>query len=284
MIQKSYEGNDGILYLIPTPIGNLDDITVRALKILKQSDFILCEDTRVTGLLLKKYEISKKLVRCDEYSQEKVKNVVLNALADKKTIGLVSDAGSPIISDPGYIVSKYVIENGYKVVALPGATAFVPALSVSGVSPSPFTFIGFLNAKDGKRKKELENLKLKSETLIFYESPHRLLDTLQDMLEIFGDRKIAICRELSKKFEEIIRGNISECLSDIVNVKGEIVIIVSGNSSSVDFESIDLISHVQLYINDGLSEMDSIKRVAKDRGLAKSIVYKEYIANKNNLE
>ena len=218
MIQKSYEGNDGILYLIPTPIGNLDDITVRALKILKQSDFILCEDTRVTGLLLKKYEISKKLVRCDEYSQEKVKNVVLNALADKKTVGLVSDAGSPIISDPGYIVSKYVIENGYKVVALPGATAFVPALSVSGVSPSPFTFIGFLNAKDGKRKKELENLKLKSETLIFYESPHRLLNTLQDMLEIFGDRKIAICRELSKKFEEIIRGNISECLSDIVNV------------------------------------------------------------------
>ena len=160
----------------------------------------------------------------------------------------------------------------------------MPALSVSGVSPSPFTFIGFLNAKDGKRKNELENLKLKSETLIFYESPHRLLNTLQDMLEIFGDRKIAICRELSKKFEEIIRGNISECLSDIVNVKGEIVIIVSGNSNSVDFESIDLISHVQLYINDGLSEMDSIKRVAKDRGLAKSIVYKEYIANKNNLE
>ena len=234
--------------------------------------------------MLKKYEISKKLVRCDEYSQEKVKNVVLNALADKKTVGLVSDAGSPIISDPGYIVSKYVIENGYKVVALPGATAFVPALSVSGVSPSPFTFIGFLNAKDGKRKNELENLKLKSETLIFYESPHRLLNTLQDMLEIFGDRKIAICRELSKRFEEIIRGNISECLSDIVNVKGEIVIIVSGNSNSVDFESIDLISHVQLYINDGLSEMDSIKRVAKDRGLAKSIVYKEYIANKNNLE
>lgn len=280
MVQKSYDGN-GILYLVPTPIGNLEDITIRGLNTLKKAEFILCEDTRVTGMLLKKYDIKKPLVRCDEYSQEKVKNRVLDALRCKKEIALVSDAGSPIISDPGYIVSKYVIENGYNVIALPGATAFVPALSISGISPSPFTFYGFLNQKDSKQKQELKRLKEKKETLIFYEAPHRIKNTLNNMLLIFGDRYIAICREISKLYEEVIRGKISDCLKKVENIKGEIVVVVSGNSEVVDFSDIDILTHVKMYLDDGMREMDAIKKVAKERKVTKSIIYKEYLSQKS---
>lgn len=281
MRQKSYDGK-GTLYLIPTPIGNLDDITVRGLNILREVDFILCEDTRVTGMLLKKYNIKKTLIRCDEYSQEKVKNQVLSALLENKKIGLVSDAGSPIISDPGYVVCQYVIDSGYNVVALPGATAFVPALISSGITPAPFTFIGFLNAKMSKQRSELSKLKDKQETLIFYEAPHRIKSTLNNMLQVLGDRSIAICRELSKMYEEIIRGTISECLKEVDNIKGEIVIIVSGNTEVIDYSDLDITEHVLLYVADGMAEMDAIKKVAQERKVAKSLIYKEYISKKNN--
>lgn len=281
MRQKSYDGK-GTLYLIPTPIGNLDDITVRGLNILREVDFILCEDTRVTGMLLKKYNIKKTLIRCDEYSQEKVKNQVLSALLENKKIGLVSDAGSPIISDPGYVVCQYVIDSGYNVVALPGATAFVPALISSGITPAPFTFIGFLNAKMSKQRSELSKLKDKQETLIFYEAPHRIKSTLNNMLQVLGDRSIAICRELSKMYEEIIRGTISECLKEVDNIKGEIVIIVSGNTEVIDYSDLDITEHVLLYVADGMAEMDAIKKVAQERKVAKSVIYKEYISKKNS--
>lgn len=281
MRQKSYDGK-GTLYLIPTPIGNLDDITVRGLKTLREVDFILCEDTRVTGMLLKKYEIKKPLIRCDEYSQDKVKEQVLSALLENKKIGLVSDAGSPIISDPGYVVCQYAIDSNYNVVALPGATAFVPALISSGITPAPFTFIGFLNAKVSKQRSELSKLKDKKETLIFYEAPHRIKSTLNNMLQILGDRPIAICRELSKMYEEIIRGTISECLKEVDNIKGEIVIIVSGNGEVIDYSDLDITEHVLLYVADGMAEMDAIKKVAKERKVAKSIIYKEYISKKNS--
>ena len=272
MIQKSYN-NSATLYFIPTPIGNLEDITIRALNTLKSVDFVLCEDTRVTGFLLNKYDIKKTLVRCDEYSQEKVKNQVLNALKNGKNIGFVSDAGSPVISDPGYIVSKYVIEAGYNVVALPGATAFVPALSVSGVNPAPFIFYGFLSDKKSKVKKELELLKDKTETIIFYVSVHDINDTLKLFLDYFGDRKIAICRELTKLHEEIIRGSISECINNLSTVKGEFVVVVDGNHELNDFSNISIEEHVDMYINDGLSKMDAIKKVAHERGVSKSVIY-----------
>ena len=275
MIQKSYDGK-GSLYLIPTPIGNMEDITIRSLNTLKMVEFILCEDTRVTSKLLQYFDINKPLVRCDEYSQESVREKVISALKDNKNIGLVSDAGSPIISDPGYVVSKYVIEEGFNVIALPGATAFVPALSTSSLAPSPFIFYGFLNAKSSKEKKELTSLKDKSETLIFYESPRRLVDTLNNMLEVFGDRNIAICREISKIHEEVIRGTITECLKELQTIKGEIVIVVEGNKEVVDYSDLDIIEHVNLYIADGKSSMDAIKQVAKERKIPKSVVYKEY--------
>ncbi len=276
------EKNLGILYLIPTPIGNMDDITLRSLEVLKSVDLLLCEDTRVTGILLKHFEIQKKLLRCDEYSQQKVKNKVLEILNEGKKVGLVSDAGTPIISDPGYEVVKYVIEKNYRVIALPGATAFVPALISSGILPAPFTFIGFLNANSNKQVKELKSLKEKSETLIIYEAPHRIKQTMANILSVLGDRNIAICREISKKYEEIIRGKVSDCLKKIDNIKGEIVVVISGNNEVTDFSDLSVVEHVNLYLDDGIKEMEAIKKVASERRVAKSIIYKEFMKSKKN--
>lgn len=275
MIQHSYD-DSASLYLIPTPIGNLDDITIRALNTLKQVDVLLCEDTRDTGLLLKKYDIKQKLVSCHEYNEDKIIDKVIDYLKKGLNVGLVTDQGSPIISDPGYIVSRAIIDAGYNVISLPGATAFVPALSMSGIEPSPFLFYGFLNAKDSKQKSELMSLKDLKYTLIFYESVHRMKKTLKNMLEILGDRNIAICREISKIHEEVCRDKISNVLQIVSQMKGEFVIIVEGNKEKVDYNSLDVVEHVKLYTEDGMSEKDAIKLVAKERNVAKSVIYNEY--------
>ena len=275
MIQKSYD-NSPSLYLIPTPIGNLDDITVRSLNTLKTVDVILCEDTRDTGLLLSYYDIKKKLVSCHEYNEDKIIDNVVSMLKDGLNIGLVTDQGTPIISDPGYIVSRGVIEAGFNVISLPGATAFVPALTSSGIEPSPFLFYGFLNSKSSKQKTELKSLKDLKYTIIFYESVHRMKETLSNMLEVLGDRKIAVCRELSKIHEEIVRDNISNIIPLFDTIKGEFVIVVEGNKDIVDFSELDVVEHVKMYVEDGMKEMDAIKQVAKERGVAKSIIYSEY--------
>ena len=275
MIQKSYNDTPS-LYLIPTPIGNLDDITVRSLNTLKTVDIILCEDTRDTGLLLSHYDIKKKLVSCHEYNEDKIIDNVVSMLKDGLNIGLVTDQGTPIISDPGYIVSRGVIEAGFNVISLPGATAFVPALTSSGIEPSPFLFYGFLNSKSSKQKTELKSLKDLKYTIIFYESVHRMKETLSNMLEVLGDRKIAVCRELSKIHEEIVRDNISNIIPLVDTMKGEFVIVVEGNKEIVDFSELDVVEHVKMYVEDGMKEMDAIKQVAKERGVAKSIIYSEY--------
>ena len=197
-------------------------------------------------------------------------------LNEELIIGLVTDQGTPIISDPGFIISKAVIEEGYSVISLPGATAFVPALTSSGIEPSPFMFYGFLNAKNSKQKSELNSLKNYSFTMIFYESVHRLEGTLSNMFEILGDRKIAVCRELSKLHEEIIRGRISEILPIVSELKGEFVVVVEGNKEQYNFNDLDIVEHVKLYIDDGLVEKEAIKRVAKERNVPKSVIYKEY--------
>lgn len=275
MSQKSYD-DSASLYLIPTPIGNLDDITVRALKTLESVDFILCEDTRETGKLLSKYNIKKRLVSCHEFNEEKVRDYVVSELRNGLNIGLVTDQGSPIISDPGYIVSKEVIRCGFNVISLPGATAFVPALTSSGISPSPFLFYGFLNSKESKREKELLSLKNYKHTMIFYEAPHRLKDTLLSMLKVLGDRNITISREISKIHEEIFRDKISNLIDISDSLKGEFVVVVEGNEEVVDYSSMSIVEHVNLYVDDGMSEKDAIKLVAKEREIAKSVVYKEY--------
>lgn len=276
MRQKSYAQEESILYLIPTPIGNMEDITLRAVHLLEQVDFILCEDTRVTRELLNYLHIKKKLIHCDDHNEEQVKQMVVERLKDKAVIGLVTDRGTPIISDPGYRVSCYVIESGFPVVSLPGATAFVPALTMSGLSPAPFLFYGFLNSKKGKRDQELNALKNYPCTMIFYESPHRIEDTLQSLLEILGDRKVALCREISKKYEEIIRGSITEVSTIVSDLKGEMVLVVDGNHEQEDFSMLSILEHVNLYIEDGLTEKEAIKKVALERDLPKSVVYREY--------
>ena len=275
MRQSSYDGR-GSLYLIPTPIGNLDDITIRALNTLKMVDIILCEDTRETGKLLKKYDIKKRLVSCHEFNEEKVKSVVVDDLKNGLNIGLVTDQGTPIISDPGYIVVKEVIANNLNVISLPGATAFVPALTSSGIYPSQFLFYGFLNAKDSKQKTELQSLKNLKCTMIFYEAPHRLKNTLTNMLNVLGDRNISISREISKIHEEILRDKISNLIDVADSLKGEFVLVVEGNHEVVDYSEMSIIEHVKLYVDDGMDEKEAIKLVAKERQIAKSIVYKEY--------
>lgn len=275
MSQKSYNGTAS-LYLIPTPIGNLDDITVRSLKTIEMVDFLLCEDTRETGKLLNHFRVQKKLVCCHEYNETKIKDYVISELSKGKTIGLVSDQGSPIVSDPGYIVVRAVIEAGYNVISLPGATAFVPALTSSGIEPAPFLFYGFFQSKDGKQRKELELLKTVPYTMIFYESVHRIQRTLTNMLDILGNRNISIHREISKLYEEIYRDRIGNLIPLVGELKGEFVIIVEGNKEVTDYSDVSVLEHIQIYLDDGMSEKDAIKLVAKERNVAKSIIYKEY--------
>ena len=275
MSQKSYN-NTAALYLIPTPIGNMDDITIRALNTLKEVELVLSEDTRVTGLLMNHFNIKKRLIANHEHNEEKNKNLVKNLLEEGKSIGLVSDRGTPVISDPGFEIAKYVIELGYNVIPLPGATALIPALISSGLDPMPFTFYGFLNSKESKRKKELELLKKVNHTMIFYEAPHRITDTLNNLLEIFGDRKMCLAREISKKYEEIYRGTISEVIKEIENIKGEIVFLVEGNNEIETYDELSIVEHVNMFIEDGLSQMDAIKKVAKLRKVPKSDVYNQY--------
>lgn len=276
MSQKSYNCDKATLYLIPTPIGNMEDITYRALRVLSEVSVVFCEDTRVTKQLLKFYNIDKKLISCHKFTENVKANKVIEYLNNGEDIGLVTDRGTPIISDPGYEIAKEVINNGYNVVSLPGATAFVPALTMSGLNPQPFLFYGFLNNKSSKRKKELEILKDLEYTVIFYEAPHRLFEMLNDLKNIFNNRRICLCREISKKFEEIYRGTIEEVLFELEIPKGEFVVIVDGNKSKMNFDDLDIVEHVNIYIKDGYSVMDSIKKVANDRNLPKNAIYSEY--------
>ncbi len=275
MSQISYNGVSS-LYLIPTPIGNLEDITIRALNTLKFVDIILCEDTRETGKLLNRYDIKKKLVSCHEFNENKIKDYVIEMMNKGMNIGLVTDQGTPIVSDPGYLIVKEVIANNYNVIALPGATAFVPALICSGISPSPFLFYGFLNSKDSKQIRELTLLKNYKYTMIFYEAPHRLQKTLKNMLDIFGNRMISISREISKVHEEIYRDYIENLIPISASLKGQFVLVVDGNHEDFDYSDFTVVEHVKLYVDDGIDEKEAIKLVAKERNVAKSVIYKEY--------
>lgn len=275
MRQKSYDDSPS-LYLIPTPVGNMEDITLRAINILKKVDFLLCEDTRITAELLNKLDIKKKLVHSDDHNEDSLKEMVLSKLQDGLNIGLVTDRGTPIISDPGYKIVEYVTKNGFNVISLPGPTAFVPALTMSGINPAPFLFYGFLNSKESKRIKELESLKNLSYTIILYEAPHRITDMLKSLLSVFGNRQIALCREISKKYEEAIRGTIEEVLTVSDTLKGEMVVVVEGNLDKEDYSSLTILEHINLYLEDGMSDKEAIKKVAVERGIPKSVVYKEY--------
>lgn len=275
MSQKSNDGSV-TLYLIPTPIGNYDDITLRGLELLKQLDVLFCEDTRETSLLLSHYQIKKKLIASHQFNEEKNEEKLISYLEAGVSIGIVSDQGTPIISDPGYLLAKCAIDHGYNVVGLPGATAFVPALIMSGLPPHPFLFYGFLNSKDSKRKAELEELKHESHTMIFYEAPHRIEKCLKDMFSIFNEREIAIAREISKKYEEIYRGKLSTFASQTIDMKGQLVIIVGGRKQEETSSNLTLNEQVDQIVSLGIPLKEAIKEVAKIRHMSKSEVYNSY--------
>ena len=275
MWQKSYDGSPSV-YLVPTPIGNLEDMTFRAINTLKMVDVIFSEDTRVTLQLLNHFEIKNKLIALHDHNEDIVKEKVLSYLKDDKNVAIVTDRGSPIISDPGYKTVKFLKDNGYNVIGLPGACAFVPALIASSISSEHFTFYGFLSSKESQVRKELEYLKDSEYTLVFYEAPHRIVKTLGLMLEIFGDRYISISREISKLHESVYVGTISNALKNTEEFKGEFVIVVSPDEEDDMQDDMTIVESVNMYIRTGLTSMEAIKKVAKERKIAKGEVYKEY--------
>jgi len=278
--QKSFETTQPTLYLVATPIGNLSEITPRALEVLKSVDIIAAEDTRVTVKLLNHYDIHTPLMSHHEHNLQKAIPKVLGLLAEGQSVAQVSDAGYPAISDPGYELAQAVMQAGYPVVPVSGPNAALDALIVSGIAPQPFLFYGFLSHQDKKKKKELEELKRERATMVFYEAPHRITKTLSLMMDAFGDRRMALCRELTKKHEEIIRGTISEIQEIAGELKGEMVLVVEGSQdedegTGITFEGTPA-EHVQSYIDKGMSAKDAIKEVARLRGLSKNQVYKEF--------
>ena len=283
MKQQTYTNNKATLYLVATPIGNLADITYRAVEILKTVDVCFAEDTRVTRVLFDHYNIHTKLECYQEHNKETQYKAVLNYLANGISVALVSDAGMPIISDPGFFVAKEAIKAGYDVIPIPGASASLSALIVSGITPQPFTFYGFLDSKSSKRKKELEVLKEHKETIIFYEAPHRIKEMLEDLLSVFGDREIALAREITKKFEEVIRGNISEVIEICDTLKGEMVVVCSGYVEDGNkYQDISAVEQIDELIVAGVVKNEAIKMVAKRLGITKQELYKEYCEKKNN--
>lgn len=273
---------NGELYIVATPIGNLNDITIRALETLKNVDYIAAEDTRHTLKLLNYFDISKPLISYYKENEKTKSEVIIEKLEDGKNIALVSDAGTPGISDPGEEVIKKAIERNIKVIPIPGACAAINAIICSGFSTKEFEFIGFLSAKKSEKVKKLEELKYDLRTLIIYEAPHKLESTLNTMLEVLGDRNICIARELTKIHEEFIRGKISEILNS-VEYRGECVILVEGAKISKSEQNIEnltklsLDEHYKYYEEKGFSKKEIVKQIAKDRKLEKNEVYQYFL-------
>ena len=273
----------GKLYICPTPIGNLEDITYRTLRVLNEVDLIAAEDTRHSIKLLNHFEISKTLTSYFEHNKDTKGDYLINKLLDGENIALISDAGMPGISDPGQDLIQQAIENNIEIDVLPGATAFAVALVGSGLDTHKFVFEGFLDRDKKIRRKRLEEIKEEDRTMIFYESPHRLKDTLKDMLKILGNRKVALNRELTKKYQEVIREDIETVLKiyEEKEIKGEFVLIVDGfkgeKQTKNNYDNLTEREYVIQLINEGLSKKDAIKAVCKDRKLKKDVVYKQVL-------
>lgn len=272
----------GKLFIVATPIGNLDDITYRAVKVLNDVDLIAAEDTRHTLKLLNHLNISKPLISYYKETEKVKSMLIIDKIKEGKSIAVVSDAGTPGISDPGEEVIKKAIEENITIIPIPGACAAINSLICSGFDTHEFIFIGFLSAKKKEKKEKLQIYKNETRTMIFYEAPHKVIDTLECMREILGDRNISVARELTKIHEEFIRGTISEVL-ETIEERGEMVIIVQGaNKSESDIEkenrnNLSLDEHYKLYEKQGLEKKEIIKKIAKDRGVNKNEIYKEFL-------
>ncbi len=274
------------LYIVGTPIGNLGDITIRALETLKSVDIILAEDTRQTLKLLNHFDIKKHMISYHRHNEDDKINTVVSLLDEGKNIALVSDAGMPIISDPGSNLVKYLIEKGYKIEVVPGVTALTTAIVKSGLDSTRFAFEGFLSVNKKQRNSRLNEIKNDTRTLIFYEAPHKILVTLEDMLKVFGNRNICISRELTKLHEEQMYTNLKDAIEKIKidGIKGEIVLLVEGaNKEKIEEKERDLLkekSNIELVkeeMKKGSSKKDAIKNVAKLKGISKNEVYQDCI-------
>jgi 16S rRNA (cytidine1402-2'-O)-methyltransferase len=268
----------GTLYIVSTPIGNLEDITLRAIRVLKEVELIAAEDTRHTKHLLDRYQIQTQLTSYHDHNKEEKAPVLVARLLEGKSVALVSDAGTPGISDPGYFLINLAADQQVPVVPIPGATAAIAALSVSGLPTDSFVFEGFLPAKHGARLKRLQKLLKEERTIIFYEAPHKIMKTLEDITEVFGDRRAVITRELTKIHEETIRGTLSEILKHLREgtVKGEFTVVVHGATTEPAKQDIDAAEYLKnLMLHRGLSKKEAIATAAEELGLPKKEVYKE---------
>ena len=276
--QQSFQNNKPSLYVIATPIGNLNEISKRVIDALNDCEYVFCEDTRVTGQLLAHLQIKKNLVSAYENIEKQSSVKVLELLKAGKNVAFMSDAGYPGISDPGSLVIQEVIKNDFNVVVVNGPSALIQSVLASGLNTDHFYFYGFLNAKPSARIKELESLKEFKHTMVFYQSPHKVKVCLDDMLNILGDRKICLCRELTKKFEEYIRGTISEIIPICETLKGEMVLVVEGYTQE-DTQSISMEECVELVdeeIKNGLSTKEAIKNIALKYNVNKKELYNFY--------
>ncbi len=273
----------GKLFICPTPIGNLEDITLRVLRILEEVDLIACEDTRRTGKLLEHFEIEKPLLSYHQHNEVKRTKKLLDKLGQGQDIALVSDAGTPGISDPGEIIIKKALSAGAKIIPLPGASAILPALVVSGFSTTRFTYEGFLPRKGKEREDRLAEVIAEEKTVVIYESPYRLLETLQDLAAKIPERRIAIVREISKMHEEKLYGTAAELADKLKDkqVRGEVVLVLEGREPAedeLDFADITVLEHLKLLMSEGFTKKQAIKEVAEVRDMPKSEVYQVAIA------
>lgn len=269
----------GILYLVATPIGNLSDITLRAIEVLKEVDLIAAEDTRHTLKLLNHLNISKPMISYYRHNEEIRSKMLIDKLLQGSNVALVSDAGTPGISDPGQEIVKKAVENNIKIIPIPGACALINALIASGIDSKEFVFLGFLPLTKKLRKNKLCEIEKENKTVILYEAPHKLINTLNELEVILEDRIVVIAREITKIHEQFIRGTIKEVIEKIDNLKGEFVIIIEGTKKQkiANFEEWDIEEHYKYYEKEGLNKKDIIKKIAKDRGVSKNEIYMQFL-------
>ncbi len=271
----------GKLYIVATPIGNLNDITLRAINVLKSVDIVVAEDTRHSLKLLNHLRISKPLMSYYRHKEEVKYEKILEKIKEGKNIAIISDAGTPIISDPGEVIVKAAIKENIEVIPIPGACAAITALMAGGVDTKKFVFYGFISINKKLRKKELEEIKKENKTIILYEAPHKIKNTLEDLKEYIPERKIIICRELTKIHEEFIRGTAEEVAKKITEPKGEYIILIDSNPEEVEEENelnkLTLEQHYKYYENQGLEKKEIIKKIAKDRNVNKNEIYMHFI-------
>lgn len=273
----------GTLYLVATPIGNLEDITFRAIRILKEVDLIASEDTRQTLKLLNHYEINKPLISYHRHNEEVKQEVLIQKLKEGQNIALVSDAGTPVISDPGEVIVKEALKENIKVIPIPGACALINAVIASGLDTKEFSFFGFLSLNKKLRKEKLQEIKKENKTIILYEAPHKLTTTLKDLSEVLEDRKIVVARELTKIHEEFLSGTASEILENYPEPKGEHIILIEGNKIKEETEEqknikeMTIEEHYKYYEKQGFTKNEIIKKIAKDKGVNKNEIYQLFI-------